>query len=130
MTLKELVRSAISGEMADISTCEADAVAFASSTEAAEMFSRLAEEKRARLKELGTILREGTGFRPRGDGASRSIEAALRARANRAAEASTVYSALVKAVKRPESKEALKALAVRELETFKEIKKLQDALRG
>jgi rubrerythrin len=130
MTLKELIRSAINGEMADISGCEADAEAFASSEEAAAFFSRLAAEKRGRLKRLGSILKEGTGFRPRGDEPSRSIEAALRAHAKRAGEASGVYAALVKVIKKPEFKEELKVLAVRELETQKAIKKIQAGLKS
>ncbi len=129
MTMKELVRAAITGEMEDISSCEADAEAFAGSTEVAAFLNKLAAEKRERLSELRTVLREGTGFRQRKNEISKSVEAALRARATRAERASTVYSALQKVFNKPEYKEALRALSARELVILSEIKKLQAALK-
>lgn len=124
MTLKELIRSAITGEMKDISSCESDAGTF-SSAPAAELFLRIAAEKRERLPELGRIFREGTGFRQRAEKLSRSVEAALRTRAARAAEASSVYAALSRQLNKPEYKEAMKGFAERELEILSEVRELQ-----
>lgn len=123
MTLKELIRSAITGEMGDISGCEADAAAFPGP--AAEFFLKLAAEKRERLKELGRLLKEGIGFRQREDKISKSLEAALRARAARASEAASVYAALSRQLSRPETREAMKAFAEREMEILSVIRGLQ-----
>lgn len=125
MTFKELIRSAITGEMSDITSCEVDAEAFPAAKDAAALFTRMAAEKRERLLELGKIFREGTGFRQRRNEVSKSLESALRARAARAAEASSVYAALSKQMNKPEYKEALKAFASRELELLSEIRGLQ-----
>ena len=129
MTMKELVRAAITGEMEDISSCEADAEAFAGRPEVAAFLNKLAAEKRERLSELRTVLREGTGFRQRKNEISKSVEAALRARATRAERAATVYSALQKVFNKPEYKEALRALSARELVILAEIRKLQANLK-
>lgn len=124
MTLKEYIRSAITGEMRDISECECDAEAFPDSP-AASFFLRLAAEKRERLPELGKIFREGTGFRQRADKFSKSVEAALRSRAARATEAASVYSALSRLLNKPEYKEAMKGFGERELAILAEIRELQ-----
>lgn len=129
MTFKELVRAAITGEMEDITSCEADAETFAAAEDAAAYFTALAVEKRARLPELGRILKEGTGFRQRDTAASRSIEAALRARIVRADRAAVVYAGLNRALNKPEYKERMLALANRELEIVAELRKLQAALK-
>lgn len=128
MTLKELVRAAICGEMEDISACEVDAEVFNSGPvgeKAAALYGRLVEEKKARLLDLGRIFKEGTGFRQRNIPASRSIEASLRARAARAEKASVVYAGLMRVLNKPEFKEAMKVLAERERALFAEIKELQ-----
>lgn len=133
MTLKEHIRSAICGEMEDISACKADSAAFgrgAAGEKAAALFDRLVEEKRTRLLELGRIFREGTGFRQRKTEVSRSLEAALRARAARAGQAATVYAGLMRLLNKPEYKEAMKVLAGRELEILAEIRKLQAELKN
>lgn len=129
MTLKELVRAAITGEMEDISACETDAEAFAGAGPAAGYFAALAAEKRDRLPGLGKIFREGTGFRQRKKEVSRSLEAALRARAVRAEKASAVYAALQRVMNKPEYKEAMETLALRELAILGEVKKLRAALK-
>ncbi len=132
MTFKELVRSALTGEMEDISACGDDAGLFTAAPgggEMGEFFGKLAEEKRERLKELGRIFREGTGFRQRKSAPSRSVEAALRARAARAGEAASVYAALARQLNKPEYKESVKAMAERELEIRAAVKKFQAGLR-
>lgn len=132
MTLKELVREAIYGEMGDISACEADAAAFAAVPgwdAVAAFYSELADEKRERLQELRVLLREGVGFRQRRDEPSRSPEASLRARIIRADRAAAVYAGLMKLINKPESKEALKKLAEREKEILARLKELRDGFK-
>jgi len=124
MTLKELVRASICGEMEDITACETDAEAFPKAVEVAAYLNALAVEKRDRLPDLGRIFKEGTGFRQRAKHVSRSIEAALRARALRAEKATAVYAALVRVMNKPEYKEAMNVLAERELAIVAELKKL------
>lgn len=131
MTFKELIRSALTGEMEDISACGDDAGLFAAAPgggEMGEFFEKLAGEKRERLKELGRIFREGTGFRQRKSAPSRSLEAALRARAVRSGEAAAVYVALSRQLNKPEYKEALKGMAERELEILAAVRKFQTGL--
>ncbi len=125
MTLKELIRSAICGEMEDISACETDGEAFPA---AAAFYGKLADEKRERLPELGRIFKEGTGFRQRRIEPSRSLEASLRARAARASEAASVYAALVRQMNKPEYKEALKAFGDRELIILGEVRAFKAGL--
>jgi rubrerythrin len=115
--------------MEDITSCELDAVAFAGSEEAAVFFTKLADEKRARLPELGRIFKEGTGFRQRRNEVSRSVEAALRNRATRAEKSVTVYLGLNRLMKKPEFKEVMRGLANRELEILGQVKKLQASLK-
>ncbi|HCC48291.1 MAG TPA: hypothetical protein DEQ38_09305 [Elusimicrobia bacterium] len=132
MTLKELVRAAICGEMEDISACEVDAAAFGrvpAGEKAAALYDSLVEEKKSRLLELGRILKEGTGFRKRSIEVSRSLEASLRARAVRAEKASLIYTDLMRALNKPEFKEAMKALALRERAIGAEIKALREGLK-
>lgn len=129
MTLKELIRAAITGEMEDITSCELDAEAFAGSKAAADFFNKLAAEKRDRLPELGRIFREGTGFRQRRNEVSKSVEAALRTRATRAEKAAAVYSGLNRLMNKPEYKEAMRGMADRELEILSRIRKLQVSLK-
>lgn len=129
MTLKELIRAAITGEMEDITSCELDAAAFSGSAAAADFFNKLAEEKRERLPDLGRIFKEGTGFRQRRNEVSISVEAALRYRAARAEKASVVYLGLNRLMKKPEFKEAMRGLATRELEILARVRKLQASLK-
>lgn len=130
MTFKEMIRAAISGEMEDISACETDVETFENVPgweRTSELYNKLAAEKRERLLELGKIFREGTGFRQRRIEPARSWEASLRARAVRAERAAANYAGLIKAMNKPEYKEAMKALAERERAILAEIKELQAA---
>lgn len=129
MTLKELVRASICGEMEDITACETDAEAFPQTAEVAAYLNALAEEKRDRLPDLGRIFKEGTGFRQRAKHVSRSVEAALRARALRAEKATAVYAALVRVMNKPEYKQAMNVLAKRELAIVAELKILLAELK-
>lgn len=128
MTLKELVRASICGEMEDISACGTDSEAFSGKPgwdKVAGFYDKLAEEKRARLLELGKIFKEGTGFRQRRIEPARSPEASLRARVMRAGEAADIYASLMKVMNKPEFKAAMRGLAEREREIFASLKELQ-----
>jgi len=132
MTLKELIRAAISGEMEDISACKVDAAAFGAlpgGKKPAELYERLIEEKRTRLLDLGRIFKEGTGFRQRHIPHARSLEASLRARAARAGAAAVVYADLMKAMNKPEFKAVMKELSERERAVYAEVKALQAGLK-
>lgn len=129
MTLKELIRASITGEMEDITACETDAETFAAAGAVADYFAKLAVEKRERLPELRGIFREGTGFRQRKSVISRSVEAALRARIVRAETMTGVYSSLNRQMNKPEYKTVMLRLAARELEILAELRKLQASLK-
>jgi len=133
MTLKELSRDVICGEMMDISLYTVEAELFAahpaSGGKAAALFNRLAEEKRGRLKELDKMFRDGIGFRQRNIEGARSLEAALRAHVTRAETALRLYAGLIKVMKKPEYKESLVVILAAERAGLVAIRELQAELK-
>lgn len=133
MTFKELIRNVIYFEMADISSLPEEAEKFGADPRVGEklaaFFTSLAQEKRTRLKELGTIFREGTGMRQRPVELPRSVEATLRARIVRAETAARLYADLSSHMNKPEYKEAVSNMGVRERETMDALRGLQAALK-
>jgi len=133
MLLKELKRVLVNKEMKDISVFEVEAETFGSDprcgAELKALFLRLAEEKRARLKVLNRLTKEGAGFRQRRTEPSRSVEASLRLHASRAAEGVSLYVELLKKLNKPEFKDEVGALASAERRTLAAIKTLQAMLK-
>ncbi len=132
MTFKELVRHALYAEMDDITSFGEEAELFGADPRAEGLrgfFEGLAEEKRARLKELGRIFKEGTGFRQRAAAPAKSLEAALRAHVARSAHSLKVYEELQKHFNKPEYKEAMAACLLREKAILDEIRGLQARLK-
>lgn len=133
MTLKELIRAAMHYEIEDINVYEEEAGLFGGDPrvggELKALYARLSEEKRERLMELGRVLREGTGFRQRPNPAAKSVEASLRSHAARTETAIRNYAALVKLVTKPERKEVIAAIIIREQGILAELRELQGALK-
>ncbi|MCM2267749.1 MAG: hypothetical protein NDI60_08275 [Elusimicrobiales bacterium] len=133
MTFKELVRASMNGETEDIKALTEEAELFGGDPRIGarlkELFTALAQEKLARLKELGRIFKEGTGFRQRALAPARSVEAALRAHVTRSEQALKVYADLVKQLNKPEFKEALSAMLLRERACLAGIRELQAGLK-
>jgi hypothetical protein len=132
MTLKELIRAAICGEMEDISACKVDAAAFGAAPggkKPAELYEQMIEEKRTRLLDLGRIFKEGTGFRQRSIPHARSLEASLRYHAARAGAAAVIYADLMKVMNKPEFKAVMKALSERERAVYAQLKAMQAGLK-
>jgi rubrerythrin len=133
MTLKELSRDLICGEMMDISLYAVEAELFEphpAGKKAAELFNRLAGEKRERLKELDKMFRDGIGFRQRNIEGARSLEAALRAHITRAETALRFYAELIKVMKKPEFRETLIAILAAERAGLNALRALQGELKG
>ncbi|OGS12252.1 MAG: hypothetical protein A2234_08510 [Elusimicrobia bacterium RIFOXYA2_FULL_58_8] len=134
MKIKELMRDLIIEEIYDISLYTIEAELFGDNPEHGErirkFFGRLADEKRARLKDFDRISRERTGFRQRHLQAPRSIEAALRAHVNRTEQSISLYSSLIKLINKPEYREAFGAIIVREREVLVSLRELQAAIKG
>lgn len=118
MRLKELIRVIITGEMADVSVYNVDAELYCSNaklgTELWELFTRIAREKKTRLKALSKISKEGVGFRQRRTEGARSIEAAFRTHADRAGKNVALYRDLLKLLEKPESQEAVREMILQE----------------
>ena len=133
MTLKELVRAAMYYEMEDINVYAEEADLFGGDARAGAelraLYGRVSEEKRERLRELGRLLKEGTGFRQRPNPAAKSAEASLRAHVARTETAVRNYSALGRVILKPETKEALAGIIVREQGLLAELRALQAALK-
>lgn len=123
----------INAEMEDISVYTAEAELFGSNPahgdKIRELFSRLAAEKRAHLKALNRISREGMGFRQRKTETARSIEAALRTHAARSEKSAALYSSLLKLINKPEYKEALAGIIAHERGCLTAIKDLQARIK-
>lgn len=135
MTFKELIRTAIYNEMDDVTAFGEEAETFGADPRVGEemkaLFGRLADEKRERLKELGKIFKEGTGFRQRAAAPARSLEAALRTHITRSELTVRVYAGLLRELNKPEFKEAVAAMLLREREeTLAGVRRLQAALKG
>ncbi len=133
MTLKELVRAVLYYEMEDINVYAEEAGLFGgdarAGAELGALYSRVSEEKRGRLRELGRLLKEGTGFRQRPNPAARSLEASLRAHVARTDAAVRNYAALARVIIKPETKEALTGIILREQALLAELRALQAALK-
>lgn len=133
MKLKELSRVIINAEMEAVSTYEFEAELLAPrhprGAEIAALFLKLAEEKRARLKELGRIFREGTGFRERQTPVAKSIEASLRSHAARAERGLVLYADLIKQLNKPEYKEAATLMLAAERSCLNAVRALQSSLK-
>ncbi len=134
MKLKELMREVVHGEMDAISIYEEEAEVFAShpkyGTEISTLFGRLALEKRERLKALGSILRQPTGFRERDTKAARSIEASLRAHVTAEEICVANFAELVKQLNKPEFKETIAAMLSGSRAHLAAIRGLQNLIKG
>ena len=133
MELKELMRVAVTGEMEDITSFEAEAELFGADprcgAKLSAFFLAAAEEKRGRLQELHRITKGGVGFRQRRNETARSVEAALRAHAARAERAAVVYTELAGALLKPEFREAAVEMALAEKRLLSGLRELQAALK-
>jgi len=134
MKLKELMRVLINEEMLDVNVYAEEAELFGADPkhgkEIKALFSGLAEEKKARLKEIGRISKGGTGFRQRKTETSRSVEAALRLHITRAQTGIRLYTELIILLKKPEFKENIAAMCTAERRTLASLKKLQLSIKG
>ncbi|MBI4352041.1 MAG: hypothetical protein HY550_11425 [Elusimicrobia bacterium] len=133
MRLKELIRVIITGEMADVSVYNVDAELYCSNGKIGddlwELFTRIAHEKKTRLKALGKISREGVGFRQRKTEGARSIEAALRTHADRAGKSVALYRDLLKLLEKPESREAVREMILKERGFLAALTELRNRLK-
>jgi rubrerythrin len=129
MKLKELMRVLVTEEMRDVSVYTAEAELFGAREDDGEkirkIFLRLAEEKKGRLKVVGRMSKEGTGFRQRKTETARSIEASLRSHAARAERGIQLYRDLLKLINKPESREAVAAIVSGERAVLAAIRELQ-----
>ncbi len=134
MKLKELIRVIITEEMADISAYSVEADLFCSNPKIGDklydLFTRLAHEKRTRLKGLSKISKEGVGFRQRKIEGARSVEASLRTHAARGEKSLTLYRGLLKLMDKFETQEMLKVIIQEERGYLAAIKELQAELKG
>lgn len=134
MRLKELIRVIITEEMSDISIYTVEADLFCDNPKIGEelyaLFTRLAHEKRTRLKDLSRISKEGVGFRQRKTEGARSIEACLRTHAVRGEESLRRYRALLKLLDSPESQEMIKGIISAERVSLPALKELRARLKG
>jgi rubrerythrin len=133
MKLKELSREVICGEMMDISLYDVEAEAFAghkAGKRAAELFTRLANQKRERLKELDKIFSDGIGFRQRNIEGARSLEAALRVHVTRSERALRLYGEIYRIINKPEFKEAFVAIVAEERAGLNAIRELQAEIKS
>ncbi|HBA62201.1 MAG TPA: hypothetical protein DCZ92_15580 [Elusimicrobia bacterium] len=133
MKLKELLRVLIYGEMEDISVYEIEADIYDKEPEHGPeirgLYLSLAGEKRERLKMLRTISKEGTGFRQRDTETPRSLAASLRAHIARALTCVALYNNLIKELKKPEFKAAVKDMVTAERRFLKALRALQTKLK-
>ena len=133
MELKELMRELVTGEIYDIAIYSAEADLFISlpnhGPEISELFTRLADEKRARLKDFDKITRERTGFRQRHHEPPRSIEASLRLHITLTEKNIVLYGHLIKSLTNPEYKETFKGIMIREMEVLKSLRALQALIK-
>ena len=129
MLLKELIRVTINLEMESVSILEVEAETFGRShkkgAEIKELFLRLVQEKRTRLKKLGGYFKEGTGFRERSTQASRSMEAALRNHITRSERAIVLYADLYKQLTKQIFKDAMAAMLADERVMLADLKAFQ-----
>ncbi|MEK7721508.1 MAG: hypothetical protein AAB359_03870 [Elusimicrobiota bacterium] len=132
MRLKELMRTLITEEMADVSVYNVDARLYGSNekigNKIGELFTRIAQEKKTRLKALSKISKEGVGFRQRKTEGSRSIEAALRTHTDRAGKNVALYRSLLKLINKPESREILRNIIFSERGYIVSLKELREQL--
>lgn len=133
MLLKELIRVTINLEMESVSVMEAEAEVFGLShekgAEIKEIFVRLAQEKRTRLKKLGGIFKEGTGFRKRSTETARSIEASLRNHVARSERAIVLYADLYKQLTKQVFKDSMAAMLADERVMLADLKAFQAGLK-
>ncbi|MDO8806249.1 MAG: hypothetical protein Q7R35_17675 [Elusimicrobiota bacterium] len=129
MRLKELIRVIITEEMTDVSVYSVDADLYCSNPKIGdslyELFTRLAHEKRTRLKALSKISKEGVGFRQRKTEGSCSIEACLRTHMARTKRSVQLYRDLLKLLDKPETQEILKDIISKERGYLTALKGLQ-----
>ena len=123
------MRVLITEEMRDTSVYNVEADTFGahpkSGAEIVKLFTRLAEEKRSRLKTLSMIANEGVGFRNRRTEPARSIEAALRNHITSEGRTISLYADLLKLITKSEYKETIKAIISTERGTVASLKALQ-----
>jgi hypothetical protein len=114
MRLKELMRVLVNDEKDAIATYEEESVLFKPlpkfGAEASALFGRISEERRARIEELGRILKHSSGFRRRFVEPAKSIEAALRTHIKEEAVCVANFAALGKQMSNPEFKATLGAM--------------------
>ena len=129
MRLKELIRVMITEEMADVSVYTVEAKLYGDlpriGDKLYELFTRLAHEKRTRLKGLSKISKEGVGFRQRKTAGACSIEACLRTHVTRTERSVQLYRDLLKLLVKPETQEMLKEIIAQERGYLAALKELR-----
>jgi len=123
------MRVLITEEMRDVSVYKEEAAVFGAASgpgeKIREVFLRVSEEKKKRLKLLGRMSKEGTGFRQRKTETARSIEASLRLHETCADRTIRLYRDLHKLINNPESKAEVIAVISGERAVLAEIKALR-----
>jgi len=133
MKLKELSNVVMRDEIESITAYEAEAELFASHPHGAEIkavFTKLADEKRARIKPLGRILKHSIGFRQRAFEPAKSIEAALRAHLTIEVNSAVHYTDLIKQINKQEFKDMITAILDSARKQALAVKALQALIKG
>lgn len=133
MKLKELSNVVMKDEIESITAYETEAELFASHArgrEIAELFNRLAAEKRERIKPLGRMLKHSIGFRQRNTPPAKSIEAALRWHISIETRSAVNYTELIKQLNKPEYKEIVTGILASAREQAAAVKALQALIKG
>ena len=133
MKLKELLRVLIKTEIMDIAVYEVEADTFggnpAHGPAIRELFLKLAEKKKERLKTLRRISKGGVGFRQRNTKPEVSIEASLRTHAANAGRSAVLYNDLAKELNKPEYKQAATEISTEERRDLEALRALQTLVK-
>ena len=133
MKLKELSNVVMRDEIESITAYEAEAELFSTHPYGAEikaLFTKLADEKRARIKPLGRILKHSIGFRQRAFEPPKSIEAALRAHLTIEVNSAVHYTDLIKQLNKPEFKEMITSILESARKQALDVKALQALIKS
>ena len=134
MKLKELMRVLVNNEKDAIATYDEEAVLFKPllkhGAEAGALFARISEERRARIEELGRILKHSSGFRRRFVEPACSIESALRLHLKEEAVCVTNFMSLIKQITNPEFKERLGLMLTQTRGHIKALQALQAEIKA
>jgi len=133
MKLKELIRVTINTEMEAVSAYEVEAETFGPAhkfgAEVSALYTRLAMEKRARLKVMGGFFKEGTGFRKRHTEPARSVEASLRTNVSRSEKSLVLYADLYTQLTKQVFRDGISVMLVEERAGLEALKALQARIK-